>query len=379
MKALGCLVLVAVASAAGAARAEDPLASFRAGLRRAAARTGQVRVLIQGDSHVCSDGLSGALRRALQARFGDGGPGLLPPIQPTRYCGHHGVRTTHGGEWASFGTPPPRSHAPRVAADCGLAGFAAEARATSAFTDVVFQGVDHAGLAFLGQPGGGTAIVRLDGVPVLEVPTASASIGTVSARVAVAGAARRRLEVRPAGDGPVRLLSFALDREAPGAVVDALGVDGARVDSQLLCRDPVVASELAQRRPDLVVLAYGTNEVISGRPTPRQLEEALGRVLARLRAAAPSASCVVLGPADTPMGQAGRLEAVAEVQRRVALQHGCAFFDTVRGQGGAGATARWSALEPPFVGPDLVHFTREGYDALAESLRLALTRGWRIR
>lgn len=378
MTAVRAWVLLATMALASTARADGALATFKAGLRRAAAGEGQVRVLVQGDSHVCSDGLTGALRRILQTRFGDAGPGLVPPIQPTPYCGHHGLRASHGGAWTTVGTPPPRSKAPRVLADCGLAGFAAESRSTDAFTQLSFHDVDRIDLSLLGQPGGGTAIVRIDDVPVLAVPTAAAAIRTLSARVAPIATGRHRLEVRPAGDGPVRLLSLALDTGAPGAVVDALGIDGARIDSQLLCRDAVVAAELEHRPPDLAVLAYGTNEVISGRPTPAELETALEHVLTRLRAATPSTSCMVVGPADTPAAPAARITAVAEVQRRVALRHGCAFFDTVLGQGGPGATARWLALTPPFVGPDLVHFTREGYQALAESLTAALTRGWRV-
>lgn len=373
------VLVAAMALAPRAARAENPLASFRAALRRAASGTGQARILVQGDSHVCSDGLTGALRRTLQARFGDAGPGLLPPIQPTRFCGHHRLRASHGGDWVTVGTPPPRSKAPRVVADCGLAGFAAEARAASAFTEVAFPDGDRVEIALLGQPGGGTALVRLDEAPALEVPTAAGATGTIWARVDVTGAGRHRLVVRPAGDGPVRLLSIAVDRGTRGVVVDALGVDGARVDSQLLCRDPVVAAELAHRSPDLAVLAYGTNEVISGRPTARELDGAIDHVLTRLRAAAPSASCLVLGPADTPLGAAGRLDTVADVQRRAALRHGCAFFDTVEGQGGPGSTARWLAASPPFVGGDLVHFTREGYDEIARAVARALTRGWRLR
>src|SRR3546814_20054905 len=69
-----------------------------------------------------------------------------------------------------------------------------------------------------------------------------------------------RLAVSPAGDGPVELLSWTVERNRPGVVLDSHGIVGATVRVAERWDRKTVAAELARRRPDMIVLAYGTNE-----------------------------------------------------------------------------------------------------------------------
>jgi hypothetical protein len=43
------------------------------------------------------------------------------------------------------------------------------------------------------------------------------------------------------------------------------------------------------------------------------------------------------------------------MQRRVAKETGCGFFDTFRAMGGTGAMARWYAAQPRLVSADFIH------------------------
>jgi lysophospholipase L1-like esterase len=81
-----------------------------------------------------------------------------------------------------------------------------------------------------------------------------------------------------------------------------------------------------------------------------------------------------MGPADKPLRRdqgwvhRQRTTLIAEVQRRLALHHGCAYFDTVAFMGGKLSMLRWIAAEPPLARDDYVHLTPKGYKRLGEVL-----------
>ena len=51
------------------------------------------------------------------------------------------------------------------------------------------------------------------------------------------------------------------------------------------------------------------------------------------------------------------LPELGAMHRRVAFDHGCAFFDTLAFQGGLGASLRWLAHDPPYMRDDHQHLT----------------------
>ena len=130
-----------------------------------------------------------------------------------------------------------------------------------------------------------------------------------------------------------------------------------------------------------MVLAYGTNESGDEQPMAayeQQLVEALGRIAS----AAPSASCLLLGPPDRALKTAGawrtaaRLLAIVESQRKVAEAAGCAFFDQLEAMGGPGSMVKWASEAKPRARRDYVHLTREGYVELGEALGNELLRAY---
>ena len=63
------------------------------------------------------------------------------------------------------------------------------------------------------------------------------------------------------------------------------------------------------------------------------------------------------------------------VQHRVALEHGCGFFDLVAFQGGALSMVQWAASDPAYASQDHIHYTRVGYQRLGKVLLSALLEG----
>jgi lysophospholipase L1-like esterase len=386
----GCLLIGGAASAQGPlAAAElgddvaivDPsgrsLVALHQALRRAGAGDGTARLLFYGASHTSSDQFTGYLRRRLQRRFGDAGPGFVLPVRPFAYYDHRGVTLRSGGRWRTLRV----RGAERVPDAYGLAGVAVEAssRAWASVEPTRRSRVSRFDVHYLQRPGGGRFEIEIDGVITKRVSSRGRRRAAF-ARVDV-DEGHHRLEIRVLGDGPVRLFGVAVERVAPGVVVDTLGVPGARARDQLPWDPSVLRSSIRRRDPDLVVLAYGTNE--SGSPRLRAGYEAEVRaVVRRVRSAAPDASCLLMGPSEWPRetrdGAWAPRETTAhivEVQRRVARDAGCGFFDLVAFQGGPGRMHRW--VEAGYALGDHVHYTERGHRRLAEVLERALLTGYR--
>jgi lysophospholipase L1-like esterase len=358
------------------------LGAFHAALGRAERGAGRARVVLYGDSHTAGSAFQGALRARLQARFGDGGPGFVLPVPPFPHYRAPGCVVQSGGDWralrvtARVRTPDRR----------GLAGVVLAAPGEGAWGElrVPRTAADSAWTLELwadAQPGGGTLRVLVDDEAPREVSLAAAAPEARYVPLPLAGHGPHRLRIEALRDGKLRVFGAVLERAGSGVVLDALGLNGARAADQLLWDDALFREHLARRRPDLVMLAYGTNE--AGELAPIAAYEAsLRAVVARARAAAPGASCALVGPTDRPQrsGRDGwaerpRQAEILEVQRRVARSSGCAFFDTVRFQGGPLATHAWASQAPPLAQRDHVHLTHAGYRRLADALYAALVAG----
>ena len=131
--------------------------------------------------------------------------------------------------------------------------------------------------------------------------------------------------------------------------------------------------------PNLIVLAYGTNESGDDDHPIESYEASLRSVVARIRGTTPNASCLLIGPSDRPMqGEDGELvdrprtHQVIDAQRRVSRDFGCAFFDLVAFGGGPMSIVEWAAADPAYAQRDHIHYTVRGYRRLGEVLHDAL-------
>jgi hypothetical protein len=66
---------------------------------------------------------------------------------------------------------------------------------------------------------------------------------------------------------------------------------------------------------------------------------------------------------------------IVAIQRRVARETGCGFFDTFRAMGGAGTMARWYTQQPRMVSADFIHPYPAGGKIIAEIIVRELTAG----
>jgi lysophospholipase L1-like esterase len=190
--------------------------------------------------------------------------------------------------------------------------------------------------------------------------------------------------VRALGDGNVLLYGMNLDRSPAGVVVDALGINGAQVFTPLRWSEEHFAEQLRHAAPDLVVVAYGTNESMQAALTDATYERAIVDLLGRIARAAPTASCLLLGPPDMAQHAKGRegwhtwtrIGEIIAVQKRVADAARCAFFDQREAMGGPGSIIQWANEPEPRANSDRVHLRRSGYTEVGTAFATDLMRAY---
>ena len=63
---------------------------------------------------------------------------------------------------------------------------------------------------------------------------------------------------------------------------------------------------------------------------------------------------------------------IAEVQRNIAPEYNCVFWDWQQAMGGEGSMIAWRYTTPPLAARDLLHHTSQGYIHIAERFIAAL-------
>jgi len=340
-------------------------------------------VVIFGNSLIAADRIVNVLRRRLQEQLGDGGRGLvladrLGPVGPRD-------RTAAAAEgWLPTSVADYEDHPDVQGVPHGVGGAAhvSNGPAVSRF-DLV--GETQATVLSWGAPRRPGLEVRVRGgtwQPVLAVDGGA----TVHRFMLPEGA--RTFELRARAKGAF-VHGVALEHDRGGVVIDTLGV--AAADAARFNRVPetVFSTELDARRPDLVVIMLGGNEVKrvawSQRTVPL-VREHLSAMITRV-APSPTRSCLVVGPIDAVVGDRDRkpeqdvmtqrpeLEAVNEAHRSVAFAHGCAFFDLYAAMGSKGSLARLQEANALFS--DLVHPNDRGLAMLGQLLSDAVLQAWR--
>jgi lysophospholipase L1-like esterase len=353
-----------------------------AGVMERIGRGERVRVSVFGASHTQGDFWTGHLRRLLQRRAGDAGHGFVMPAAIVPGYRAQDVNLCRSDGWRADYVGRPGGHGD---AFYGLMGASVSSADPTQFGWIETTHDNPEGrrvasydLFTLGQPAGGGLVVRIDDAAPITVSTRADAPSLLRHRFEVADG-EHRLELRPAGDGEVRVFGLSAERPGPGVIVDAMGVRGRSIRSWLYWDRAMADQGLATLDPDLVVLAYGTNEAADVDYTMDAYRADLRRALGMLRAAAPDVACVLVGPTDTARRLRDgsyaawpRTAEVAQVQREEAPAFGCASWDWQQATGGPGSIVAWRLQREPLAAEDLIHLTPKGYVLSAERFLDAL-------
>ena len=399
---LAALSAPAVASTcAGPLCNPEALAPYFARLEaaRGAKEREPIHILQIGDSHTAGDAITGAWRDLLQARFGGAGRGVLPPGRP--YDGYitRGITASMSSGWAIGATFGKGAIAPRPL--LGLSGFsmtAMRAGASMALNAAPGMAFDRFVLCAIGGPDAGRVTVRFDGEDQGGLDFAAPSQRPIC-RTIRSTASRVSVEII-ADTRSLTITSWATFRDDGGIALSNLGVVGSQLAHFARTDDAVVAEELKAYRPDLVVLAFGTNEGFAPHFDPVAFEAVLRSQITRLRLLSGNVPILLLGAPDSLSRQlalrtnapgalvgcegAGEqpilfappaLTAVRDIQHRVADEMGLALWDWQARMGGPCAARDWVQRDMPLIRGDYVHFNTAGGLEIARRLQADLDRG----
>jgi lysophospholipase L1-like esterase len=370
------------------ARALDPFyaALMRTDSKRPRAIT---RITHYGDSPITNDGITGTVRRLLQTRFGDAGHGFILMDRPWAWYGHDAITFTSGGGWTDdvifngkaddgqYGLGGVTFHA------SGPGKYARYAPASEGETGKSFSRME---VYYLRQPGGGQFDISVNDEREQTVSTTGETMRSGFTEVRAPQAGENTFQVTTTG-GDVRLFGAVLENDGPGVVYDSLGVNGAYAGLLATVMNAEHWKEQLQHRsPDLVVLNYGTNESQDAKPDQLiRYERELREVIHRVREALPAASLLIVSPMDRGQHAPGgkiitkpTIPLIVEMQKRVALDTGCAFFNTFEAMGGDGTMAKWyeGRGKNRLVREDLTHPSAEGAKVVGRLIYEALVDGY---
>ena len=392
--ALGLLALLAAAPVQ-ASPCEGPVCNFdtlaqyfarRVSVTEAGAQS--LHILQIGDSHTAGDAITGAWRELLQARIGKGGRGVLPPGLPYPGFRARGVTVATSPGWSIAATYGPGSTPPRP--PLGLASYSLTATAPGAsmrLTAAPEMAFDRFTLCAIG-PGTVTATIGGETWPLDFPDTPRCETRYTAGPQTDAGITLTT--------GRVTITSWATFQEHAGITLSNLGVVGSQLAHFARTDDAVLRTELRAYLPDLIVLAFGTNEGFAPHFDANAYRATLIEQIDRLRALAPGVPILLLGPPDAlsrnptlkanaegvlvgcPASDPSRpslfappaLGRVRAIQREVAAEMGVAWWDWYAGMGGPCAATRWVA--DGRMRGDYVHFTATGGRAIAQLLEADL-------
>jgi len=341
----------------------------------------RTRIAHFGDSIVVSDYVSGTLRRKLQDTFGDAGHGYMLIANPWPAYFHNDVF-----RFATKGFRVSRIVGPLTSDNrYGLGGvtFRATAGAIAQFGTAekgnYGRKVSRFELSYLSRPNGGKFDIWVDGKVHTEVDTKNETETVLRATIEVPDG-EHRFEMRMRG-GETRSFGVTLERDEPGVVLDALGVQGARIRFLDKNDDEHFAEELKWRAPNLLVYQFGANESGDGYAYPMdEYLRTMKLVIAQGQKALPEASCLIIGAMDRARRRDGVtssmkiIQLIVAEQEKAAKELGCAYFDTYAAMGGWGSMPAW--VRRGLGQADMTHPTGVGAIRIGNWIYRALMKGY---
>ncbi|MFM7007868.1 MAG: GDSL-type esterase/lipase family protein [Betaproteobacteria bacterium] len=347
----------------------------------AAAKTDGFTIAHFGDSLVQGGYAAEIARSRLQSVGGSAGRGMVFPYSIAKTYSQNDYKSTFTGDWT---TANSIQQTPRL--PLGVSGFVARTSAAEAsFT-----------LNFVALPEPGKKLVKFFYVATSTAFTLRVQSGNFVHNVAVpSGGAQPRTQMltlsfpelsdtlqfelrnaNPNSGGYVEVHGVSIENTTPGVMYHNLGVGGATYSA--LLNQTYFEEQSAQLAPDLIVLDWGTNDLVFKNSVAPDLEKIMVQTIKRVKAKHPQALILITSAQDMNFRRKNITAAwdFAQLARRVAFENDCLFYDWYRVAGGRGAMTIWTAYG--LASTDNIHLTGLGYavkgDLFAQSLLNTLER-----
>lgn len=330
-------------------------------------------ILHYGDSQIEGDRFTSGLRDSLQTWYGGGGPGLFLPVMTVPLTAS--LRITAGKEWATEFMDLRRENPPAFRKAGLFTGHSVcfpdknqEAWTFSValqhFASDKSREINR--IRIFWQKRAGTCSLkvitnkeRFD-LPLTDPPGMQSSVINLSE-----SSAKYSFSFRT--DSAIAIEGISLEK-IPGIAVDNIPLRG-RIMAPLSKTDAAIMKRMmSDLNVRLVMFQFGLNAVAGGDPGILLYQKRFREQVAYLRALDPGIIILVMGTTDMfPSGSSSDSLSTRfrDLQRRLAMEEDCLFWDSYKAMGGKGAARRWYSEKPELMRPDLVHLSIEGSRLLA--------------
>ena len=317
-----------------------------------------------GASHIQSEVVTTEAKAYLHENFGDAGPGFLFPFSAAKTYGSINYKTSHTGTWTSA-----KSFQPYPKIPLGVRGMTVETRDPNASFTLTFPSPlpkeEYELLLFFDNnsqtPDFKLSVGEVDWVVDEALKTANAGINYLRIPI-TQEIGRIQLKVLPSEKAGMlfRFYGMSLEKkDKSGVLYHSLGVGGSPFEAILNLEKLREQSEVLQ--PDLVVLDYGTNNILYENKVAKNLPENVSKAISNFREINPEVVIVLTATQD--LFYKGRhIDAGIDFTRvmdSLARANEVLFWNYYDLSGGYGQIKNWE--KAGYAQKDYIHLTSKGY------------------
>ncbi|WP_051919508.1 GDSL-type esterase/lipase family protein [Basilea psittacipulmonis] len=330
-------------------------------------KTGKFRIIQLGDSHTAADFFTDAVRKTLQQRYGNGGIGWVYPskvsaqrIAAVQYSGAENwhILSSRKDETHSFPMGGILAHP-----QAGQASIIQlnDEHETQQIQDVSInvRPIDMRHRLVVKDADGQTAY--------LKVNTKNHLWQTLKLK------AKFPIEISTESATDLLEIGFInIEHSQHGVVLSPMGINGAQLSDVFKWRDNWY-NDLIKAQPDLIILAFGTNEAVNKNLGMEKTEILWSRVIQQMKERLPDTAILIIGAPESLSkiyGNCGRrmpsLNNVQAMQLRLAKKHHLLYWSWQSAMGGKCSMRKW--IKRGLGRKDGVHFTAAGYERAGKNL-----------
>ncbi|WP_118985914.1 SGNH/GDSL hydrolase family protein [Photorhabdus sp. CRCIA-P01] len=329
-------------------------------------RHNQLHFVQIGDSHTAADFFTGKLRSLLQQRFGDAGIGFVSPINVP---GQRNTMVSMTGNKQQWKLTTSRKD---NRSDFPLGGTIAEPsnQISQLALRLLAPSHDRYQLETLYQTSDDAQILVQSATKrILKLP-ATQGHWQFSTEESVTFP----VNIMAIQNNQLKLGGWFIKRKQPGIMLSALGINGATINMMDKWQ-PKWIDTLVQMHPDMVILAYGTNEAFNHSLDLSSYRQQLEAKIKQIRNQLPQAVILIIGPGDSLKNnqltsctaqQPTMLDNIIHIQQKVAQDQHTLFWNWREYMGGKCSIRNWAQQD--LARPDYVHLSAAGYERSAEAL-----------
>jgi len=331
-----------------------------------------------GDSHIQGDNFSGAIRRNLQAAFGDGGEGVLFPYSLCKSFGPATLTSASTGTWtwATVLKNPDK-------VNVGVTGYtliSKDSNATLSFTILSDNPIANGADVAVWYGGENSLLVGNIGNG-LKLENDTTNYGNDLRRAIIHNyrpGTKMTFHLRKANRKSgfdFHFYGLSSGNNA-GLEYNRCGVVGATF-LQLISQEEFTIRHLKALKPDLLFFSYGSNESYNTGLDMKLYASQVSYFIVRLKREFPGINIVITSPPDTRSANRFPVntQPIVDSLRAICERQECAFWDLHGIMGGNESIYFW--LNNSLARKDKLHFTRAGYELQGDLFSQALLTAYR--